>query len=60
MIPRIYIVRRDTATEALDHLDEFIPKMKKYCEKNPSYDFSYSVKKVDDEYEVEIKVVTDE
>lgn len=55
-----YVVVRDTATEAMNHLDEFQTKMDVFVKDNPIYTYESSLDYKEDKWYVSVKVKKDE
>jgi hypothetical protein len=54
------IVYRDTATEALDHLDKFAQKMSQFIEEHPTFAYESSLKRRKEEKDWEITVTIED
>lgn len=57
MKAKTYIVKKTSAMEAWDYLDEFSIKMDKFVEKRKDYAYTASVESVDDLFQVVVKVI---
>lgn len=55
-----YIVSRDTAIEAMSHLDEFHTKMDNFVKLNPNYNYASSLDFRDNKWYITVKVQKNE
>lgn len=56
MAKKELLVYRDTATEALDHLDEFIQKMNEFVIKHPNYEYTSSVSRDSKGWQIKVTI----
>jgi hypothetical protein len=58
---RVLIIERDTATEAISHLNDFVAKMEEFTTKHTTYSFESSVTKLkNDKWEVKVAITRNE